>query len=272
MTGGGAGAAVDPKVKDVDVEADADAAGLLSPPPNIGGAVLPPPNENAGVLLKPAANGCVAGVVLFPPNINPLDAGAGVDVDADAGVLLLFPNIPPGAAFCVGVLPNKPEPIWGWPNIPPLPFVLLGVDGASDPNGFILGCSGAPLLPKPSALPVAFPPKEGVDDAAFGVPNPNPAIPPSAGCCAFPLDPKAGLGVPAKKLGILDPPPRAPVAAPPRPRPFFKGAILYPSAKRSQSGQQLKGEPSTWTKGGQRSAAGMDRRMDIEKQLTFGPT
>lgn len=115
--------------------------------------------------------------------------------------------------------------------------MLLGVDGASGPNRFTLGCSDAPLLlPKLSPPPVAFPPKEDVDDAAFDAPNPlNPLMPPSEDCGALPLDPNAGLGVAAKKLGILDPPPRAPVTAPPRPRPFFKGAILYPSAKRSES-------------------------------------
>lgn len=120
--------------------------------------------------------------------------------------------------------------------------MLTGVDGASDPNGFTLGCSGAPLpLPKLSPPPAAFLPKEGVGDAAFGVPNPlNPPIPPSADCCALPLVPNAGVGVAAKKLGMLDPPPRAGVTDPPRPRPFFKGAILHPSTKRSKSRQQTK--------------------------------
>lgn len=108
-TGGVAGAPlVDPNVKAVD----AGAAGLLSPLPNIGAAVLPPPNEKAGVLLNPAAGGCVAATLLLPLNVNPPDAGA--SADAEAGVLLLFPNIPPEAAFCVGAFPNKPEPICGW--------------------------------------------------------------------------------------------------------------------------------------------------------------
>lgn len=97
---------VDPNVKAVD----AGAAGLLSPLPNIGAAVLPPPNEKAGVLLNPATGGCVAATLLLPPNVNPPGAGA----SADVGVLLLFPNNPPEAAFCVGVLPNRPEPICGW--------------------------------------------------------------------------------------------------------------------------------------------------------------
>lgn len=239
---------VDPNVKGVD----AGAAGLLSPLPNIGAVVLPPPNEKAGVLLNPVGGGCVAATLLLPPNVNPPDAGTSADVGV--GVLLLFPNIPPEAAFCAGVPPNRLEPICGWLNMPPVPFVLLGVGGASDPNGFTLGCSGAPLLlPKLSPPPVAFPPKEGVGDAAFGVPNRlYPLIPPSEDCGALPLDPNAGLGVAAKKLGMLDPPPpppRAPVAAPPRPRPFFKGAILYPSAKRSESTTSNK-NPWSGRKGG----------------------
>lgn len=97
---------VDPNVNDVE----ADAAGLLSPPPNIGVAVLPPPNEKAGALLKVVAGDCVAAaLLLFPPNMNPPDAGAG----ADAGMLLLFPNSPPEVAFCAGAPPKRPEPICG---------------------------------------------------------------------------------------------------------------------------------------------------------------